>query len=676
MPIPTKEQEERVQQEVFDSAFANALRERDDEGEDNKTPDVSSVYSQYVSGLGTMLRDLFEQAERDRVGDEDQWIKSLRQYKAQYDPEIEARMHPKRSKAYMSITRTKVNTVDARMLDILFPANEGRNWGINPTPVPELDPELEQDVVEQITQIMGKEPSQDELKSILHDEAKRRCNLMEKEMEDQLTDLRYRDIIRRVIHSGNLFGTGVLKGPLVQQKEAKRWVKAPDDWATISIKSIAPYCEFVPIWDLYPDMTATEPDNLRYIFQRNVMPKHKLYALSKRDDFKSEAIESYMEAYPQGDASYKNFETNLRHMGSANTVDFAKILPREDKYEVVEFWGYLSSDDLINAGVDVDEDAVGKEVIANVWMLGPVIIKAVISPIEGASLPYFFYYFEKDETNIFGEGIPVIMRDAQHLFNASIRALLDNAAISAGPIIEINIDLLDPQDDPTDIYPFRVFQRRGSGQEASYKAVHVTDLPSYTKELLALAEFFMSLADEVTVIPRYMHGEQNNVRGAGQTATGLSMLMGAVNITLKDLVKNFDDGITKPFIRALYFWNMDFNKKDDIKGDFSVVAKGSSSLIAKEVRSEQLLAFLNVTNNDVDLMYIQRPVALREILKAYDLDDLELIKSDHQIRIEQQQRNEAAEQEKQFIQAIEWMKAQSGGHMSQPAQAEEEGVAV
>ena len=210
------------------------------------------------------------------------------------------------------------------------------------------------------------------------------------------------------------------------------------------------------------------------------------------------------------------------------------------------------------------------------------------------------------------------------MLNASVRAMLDNAAISAGPIIEANIDLLADGEDPNDIYPFRSFQRTGIGTDGSNRAITVTKLPSYTQQFMKMVEFFRASADETTNIPAAMQGasgDSQNMGAAGRTATGLSMLMGSANITLKDQLKNFDDGITKPFIKALYFWNMEFNPKEDIKGDFSIVARGSSSLVAKEVRLESLNQFLAITGSDPEAqIVIDRRVLYDEYLKILDLE--------------------------------------------------------
>jgi hypothetical protein len=181
---------------------------------------------------------------------------------------------------------------------------------------------------------------------------------------------------------------------------------------------------------------------------------------------------------------------------------------------------------------------------------------------------------------------------------------------------------------------------------------------------MGMIQFFMGAADEVTAIPRYMYGDSQNVGGAGKTASGLSMLMGAANVTVKDQIKNFDDGITLPFIKGLYFWNMEFNPKNNIKGDYEVTAKGSTSLIAKEVKAESLITFMNVTNNPTDLMYTKRDNILREYAKVMDLDEMDLIKDRATVSVEGEQRAKQMAEEAQFEKDIALMKAKSGGHMS------------
>lgn len=609
------------------------------------------ILRDHISGLGMHLRNLFQSAEKDRQLKEGEWIKDLRQYKGKYDPEVLQRIHPKRSKAFLRMTRTKVRAVDARMMDLLFPANGVKNWSIEPTVNPDFDQETIMRVYERFAAETGEMPSGEILDQLLNKEAEIRCQGMAKEMEDQLDEIKYQDVMRKVIHSGNIYGTGILKGPLVESRKQTKWVMVEGGWEMVSRDKSRPFIEHVQLWDLYPDMSATDPKNMRYLFQRHLINKHALQKLANQEEsgFDAQKIHDYIQAHPRGDANAKNHEQQLHEM-SLEEGGFSKDM--DCKYDLLEYWGYLDAEKLEEMEIEIPEEFAGGELAANVWILSNVVIKAVLSPIDGVDFPYFWYYFEKDETSIFGEGIPSVMRDPQKLFNASVRGMLDNAAISAGPIIEANVDLLEPNEDPTDIYPFRVFQRTGVGVESQYPAIRTYTLPSHTQEFLQMQETFSRYIDDATAIPRYMQGGTKGVQGAGRTASGLSMLMGSAVLAIKDQIRFFDNGITKPFIKALYHWNMLFNPKNEIKGDFEVNATGSASMIAKEVRSEKMMQFLQITANPMDAPLANRPYLLREVAKSLDLGE-EAIKDDQILAQEQQQQQQIQEQIRGLQQAMD-----------------------
>ena len=178
-----------------------------------------------------------------------------------------------------------------------------------------------------------------------------------------------------------------------------------------------------------------------------------------------------------------------------------------------------------------------------------------------------------------------------------------------------------------------------------------------------MLQTFLRMGDEVTTIPRYMWGESGDMKGAGKTATGLSMLMGSVNITLKDQIKNFDDGVTKPYIRAHYFWNMEFNSKENIKGDFGVVAKGTGSLIAKEVKLETIVKYLQVISSFPELIQAIDVKKLNDILT--DILELDSItKSANQLKSDADNAQQREVQNEEFTQKLELTKAISGGHIN------------
>jgi len=651
----------------FDRTFDQIKDEPQSDPNDPDSKKAPSNLEPFQSEISHKLNMEWQKAEAEKRYDEDRFMRSLRQYRGIYDPEILTKMHPNRSQAFIRLTRTKVKTYDARMMDIKFPANHDKDWGIENTPVPDLSADVIQQFANQILEQTGVIPTPEEVEEIVVKFAADQAINMEKEIFDQLTEFDYRSTIRNVIHSGHLYGTGVLKGPMVKEVTSKRWHLVGGTWKQLTLKRLIPTAQFVPVWDVYPDKSAKILKNARYCWQYHEFPKNELYKMSLRQDFNGDAIRAFMDAYPDGNAKYRSYEEQLRSMSSNNKKDGDSNPPKKEKYEAHERWGFMSIEDakkLMPKVSDETWDEFGPEVACNIWLLDDIIIKSIVSPVETANVPYYFYYFDKDETSIFGDGIPEIMRDPQQLYNASIRAMLDNAAISAGPIIEVNVDLLADGEDPTKMFPFRIFQRIGTGIDANQQAIRITKLPSYTTEFLGMVDFFQSTADESTTIPRALSGlPDNSATGAQKTATGMSMLIGASNITLKDQVHFFDEGITTPFIKAMYFWNMEFNPKNSIKGDFNVVARGSKSLIAKEVKMEQINQFLAMTNNELDNQYIKRDVLLRELAEVFDLDRLGFVRSEKEVQANQKAQAEAAKRQQDEIMLLEAMKAESSGHV-------------
>jgi hypothetical protein len=61
-----------------------------------------------------------------------------RAYWGKYDDSTETSLaNSQKSKAFVKLTRHKTNGWAARLSDLLFPTDE-KNWGIQPTPLPEL----------------------------------------------------------------------------------------------------------------------------------------------------------------------------------------------------------------------------------------------------------------------------------------------------------------------------------------------------------------------------------------------------------------------------------------------------------------------------------------------------------------------------------------------------------
>lgn len=614
----------------------------------------------HLDSLGTTLLSEFSQAELDRRDTELRWLEDLRQFRGIYSAEVEARIGANRSKAFVRKTRVKIKTVDAKMDDFLFPANGSRNWEIASTPKPSVSKEqraqLRKDLMLALTQ-PGQPRAQiddDMVEKAIKDSVESAAKEMRKTIDDQLVECKYRTVAKQVVHSGNLYGTGIMKAPLVERKVRTRYVQNPDgSWQMKTETFTVPFVDFVPVWRWYPDMQVTELEPARFAYERHLLSKVALAKLADRKTFDKQKIVNYIKSNPDGVINKKHFETDLRTLGDRQTQNELK----NGQYEVLERWGYLSGEQLRECCVKVPESRLHEQFFSNVWLLPDgQVIKAVLQPINGITWPYHIYYYDKDETSIFGEGLASIMRDDQDMINAGTRMIIDNAAITSGPQLEVNMRLISNKENATEFFPFKVWPR--SGEDAGSPAIRAINIDSHINELGGIVEMFHNNADETTAVPRYAYGE-NETQGAAGTARGMSMLMGNQNIVMKDQFMNYDEGVTSSFIKAMYHWNMQFSKNPKIKGDFDVVASGAMALMAKEIRAQQLDSFAAQVANPMDAPYIKRDNLLRQRAEAHDL--VNVVKT--QEEVEQEMNNEAAKkmaamQEMQQKLAMETMGAQ------------------
>lgn len=186
--------------------------------------------------------------------------------------------------------------------------------------------------------------------------------------------------------------------------------------------------------------------------------------------------------------------------------------------------------------------------------------------------------------------------------------------------------------------------------------MRVLEIPTKIDELNALANLFRDFADQETFVSTVNGADsQKGPSEPFRTAAGASMLRGDAALPFKDVVRSFDK-FTESVIGSIITFNKIFNSDNiSIRGDFQPVARGATSLIAKEVLGIQLDNFA-VTLTDDEKRYVNhRELALARA-RVRDLDVEHIVVSEEEAR-----RIDAriAEQESQaMMQQTELMKAE------------------
>ena len=594
-----------------------------------------------LNSLGTILESKYTEYKDARDDIEDDWIEDLRAFMGQYDPEVLAKIQSKgeRSQVYVGLTRTKVLAAFSRITDLLFQPGQ-KFFSIEPTPVSK-QPLVEQQLTEQAAlEIMQAaevvDPGlvddlivarMDELKQEIEEETDRRVDNMEEAILDQAVESNLEGKMKDAIMEQVIFGTGAMKAGTLRIDKDHKWIKGEEGFQLIYEESAFPEMEAVSVFDLYPDPHATSMDDLRDLFRRHIISRQEFRDLKDFPGFNEDLINECIQMNPEGNHDEAQHEKDRRQIANVNDRS-----AETNKFELLEYWGSLNGYDLQDAGVEFGEDDdLAQEYHANVWIVDGKVIKAQLNPLPGGIIPYFIFPYEKNPHAFWGTGVPRMMRDSQATMNAATRIYLDNVALSSGPMVEVNTDIMASGEDPTELYPWRVFLREGG--DGNQPMVRFYQPQSNSPALVSVIELFRRFADETTALPSYTHGQTQS--SLNRTATGISILMSNANIVLKSVIKNIDDYLTKPMIRSLYDWNMTWNENENVKSDMRIVAKGSTALIQKEVQSQRLLQFLSLINNPMDAQMVDREKLLTDIAKSLDIDPEEVIKSQKEIMDEQ-----------------------------------------
>jgi hypothetical protein len=546
---------------------------------------------------------------------------------------------PHRSTVFIGMSRQKTNAAEARLADILLPTDD-RNWGIQPTPHPQLmgmskDNKAAMD--QQGQPIMGEDGQparvRDVVKAVL-ELANKKAKAMETEIEDQLVECSYNGELRKVIHDTAVLGTGVIKGPIVTNRTRKAWQPITDSTGeTVHqieiVQEIGPASFRIDPRNVWPDPGCGETiHNGKGIYEREQVTAKQIRDLAKQPGFLKPQLRKVLEEGPKQSAT-------LRELTDEDQRDMTRLT-----YEKWTYWGEVDHDDLESAGVSVGEKDELRSTSACVVMINDTVVKAFLNPLENGDIPYDFYVWEKVAGTVWGYGIPYLMRSQQKVLNAAWRQMMDNAGVSSGPQIVIKPGAIQPADKQWQLSARKIWYATDDIDDVR-KAFSTFEFNSHQVELAGIIKMATELADAETGVPTIMQGEKG---AAPDTVGGMQMLMNSANVVLRRLVKQFDDMITKPHIRRYYDYNMMYNEDEEIKGDFSIDARGSSALVVRDIQNQSFLNLLAAGANPVYGMYLDTQKLFEKALQAQHIDPAEVFKSEEEIeQIKEAQKQAAAQ---------------------------------
>lgn len=616
-----------------------------------------------MTGLLKHVTDAWERNSKLRLENnyDEILLQCLRQRNSEYDPDKLAAIEEMGgTKVFMPLTAMKCDAGEAWMRDVLS-SDQGKPWKFRPTPIPELPREIEAGIVEQVMvslrehiQNDGAPPDlqqihdlaagmRDEIDNKIETEANTRATKMETVCHDQQVegnwDKAFSDFITNLV----TFPVAFIKGPIIRNKKQLSY-----DYSTGTTKAkmdIKPGMDFeAPSpFDVYQSRGAVDINDGDLIERIKVEPS-ELERMKGGANWDSAAIDLVLNEYKQGSYQFQSWpdqeRSRLEGKGT-NEVQSRNI-------QMLEYWGGVIGKDLMSEGIL--KDINGKNIKpldtyeVNVIIAGNYVLYKALNPDLLGERPYAKSSWKVVPGSYVGKGVPQVMRDIQSICNATIRALVNNAGVASGPqTIYNDINRLPAGEDITQIYPFKIHQFTSPMPNAG-KPLDFDQPAMHAGELLAIYRDFANMADEHTGIPSYAHGN-DNVKGAGRTMGGLSMLMSSAARGIKMVIGRIDREILRNVLGRQFRWNMIYDPDESIKGDIQIVAKGALAQIINEQMTARRMEYLNVTNNPVDLSLTGmegRRIVLEETAQSLDLGETP-VKSRDEVREDEQQRKQAEE---------------------------------
>jgi len=548
---------------------------------------------------------------------------------------------PARSQARTNVLRSKCEVAAGRFAEILLPSGQ-KNWGLKPTPVPDLVKAINDD--RQVTNAQTNEPMVNEengepvlardIAKVQIDKAKEAMEGMEREIEDQLTECGFRGESALVIDDAVMVGTGIMKGPSVRKSVSRAYVRGDDDkWVMKTKEDHSPTSERVNYWNVFPAEECGQ--NVRrapYIWESGEILPRELRALIGVEGYFDNQILAVLREEPTR-TSTDYVKRSGEYKIKRRTVETGS------GYEMWEYHGDISVEDLEAIGVENIDEIGGKNISACVVFVNERPIKIILQIIDTGDLIYDFFTWTPMKDSPWGIGVVRQGIWWQRIIQAAWRTMLDNARDSSGAQVLVGKGV-EPADNRWEITGKKIWRVMTTDADNDVrKMFNQFQLQNNQGDLQAIIDLAMRFLDIETSLPMLFQGEKSDQ--VPDVLGIVDIMVDSSNVAIKTRVQRWDFSITEPHIKRYYIWNMEYAEDESIKGDYKAKAIGASVLLAKDRKIRGLLQINNLRGDPNAENEISWSKVYTELAKSLDLD---ILKSKEEKRSDEEKRAEAGGQ--------------------------------
>lgn len=506
-----------------------------------------------------------------------------------------------KSKLFVGSTRGKIRSARAKIKDSLFSSGK-MPFDTNPT----------------------------------NEKLKKYADVMEEIITFQLKDMKFRSTIGTGVNSLCTYGTAMLYGPFPKEKHHISADLVPNEAGQMVLGEsktpyLCPYFEHGPTMDCIPDPEAPGVDGMGVYWSSWKQP-HEVRSWAQLDGYNAEALEY----------AVTQLSTNSSSEGSDRTTDQRANIYRFNKdgrVRVLRYFGLVSAGDLAawgefnrgegDAPNEMPDDPLDMAE-ACIVMAGGVVVKAERNPYKGERRPAMRCVYEEVDHEFWGVGIAENNEPNQKVINAAFRLYVEGKAFALLKTCSVDESKFHPSEDFA-LFPGKRYQMRGglTPQERQTAIIwhDMVDVTDGWEQVIELSERF---SDDDTGVTKYSQG--NDSQGLNKTATGISMIMSASSLPMKEVIQNVDEMWIEGAIESLVDWNFEHLSPETVamllgeeqgalwaeiqqfgKTSFMIwKATGSSTFMVKEILMQKLQGFLQLV---ISTPTLEQLVDVRELLE-------------------------------------------------------------
>lgn len=647
--VPPAELERQIQQRANDQAAA-------------QTATQQAQYPE-LAGYVRAQFEIFRNHRNTNAGWSNRMLAALRTFNGQYDPTklIEISKWGG-SQVFARLIAQKCRAASSLLRDIYL--GDDIPWALDPPDSPDIAPDILQEI-EKLMQAEGQQVQQmgmapptpqelwqrrEALLESAEEAAKKKAAEQARYAQDKIQDMLreggfYHGLAEFLVDLP-IFPFACIKGPVVKIMPKVDWSSGS---AVVQQKPMLTWNRVSP-FDIWWTPGVADIANANVI-EKLRLTRAELNDLLDLPGYNTQEIRAVLDEYGRG-GLYDNWDTTDAERAVLESRE-NPAWNRSALISMMEFNGNVQGRILQDYGMAVPDEL--RDYHVQVWVIGSHVIKAHLSPSPRQRHPYFITSFEKVPGTPLGNGLTDLLADLQEAANATLRALINNLSISSGPQVVINDDMLAPEENGEDMYPWKRWHTRNDPVSNNSKQPISFFMPANNSQaLIQCLQEFTSIADDVSAIPKYVGGQAGG--GAGRTASGLAMLMGNASKILQTVSANIDRDVIEESLLQLFDLLMLTDRSGMLTGEEKVTVTGVSVAIQRETLRQRQIEFLTATNNPTDMKIMGiggRAAVLRSVSSTIGIKGEEIVPSDNEIeKMEAQQKAQEAQGGGDIEQAI------------------------